>query len=279
MANIHKKKTLNITLKDIVLLTITGIVMIFMLYPAYWVFYGSFKKSGSLFSSESFGFTFDNYIKLFESGFGNYILNSLFICLLAVSISTVIAVVTAYIFSRKNFRGKKWFMSTVLAGQMFPWIILITPLFIMFASLGLMNSYTGMVFIYIAISIPFSIYLLLGYLQSIPKELDEAATIDGCSTFQVLWEIIYPLIRPGIVATATYSFILCWSDYLFALAFLTKTSVKTIPLGLSQLFGEYGADWGAVMAASAVTTLPVLLLFLPIQSKIASGLTSASVKG
>ena len=106
MANIHKKKTLNITLKDIVLLTITGIVMIFMLYPAYWVFYGSFKKSGSLFSSESFGFTFDNYIKLFESGFGNYILNSLFICLLAVSISTVIAVVTAYIFSRKNFSGK-----------------------------------------------------------------------------------------------------------------------------------------------------------------------------
>ena len=87
------------------------------------------------------------------------------------------------------------------------------------------------------------------------------------------------MIRPGIVATATYSFILCWSDYLFALAFLTKTSVKTIPLGLSQLFGEYGADWGAVMAASAVTTLPVLLLFLPIQSKIASGLTSASVKG
>ena len=257
MANIHKKKTLNITLRDIVLLTITGIVMIFMLYPAYWVFYGSFKKSGSLFSSESFGFTFDNYIKLFESGFGNYILNSLFICLLAVSISTVIAVVTAYIFSRKNFRGKKWFMSTVLAGQMFPWIILITPLFIMFASLGLMNSYTGIH----------------------PKELDEAATIDGCSTFQVLWKIIYPLIRPGIVATATYSFILCWSDYLFALAFLTKTSVKTIPLGLSQLFGEYGADWGAVMAASAVTTLPVLLLFLPIQSKIASGLTSASVKG
>ncbi len=279
MEIIHKKKTLTITIKDIVILTITGIVMIFMLYPAYWVFYGSFKKSGSLFSSERFGFTFDNYIKLFEAGFGNYILNSLFICLLAVLISTFIAVMTAYIFSRKKFRGKKWIMGTVLAGQMFPWIILITPLFIVFASLGLMNSYTGMIFIYTAISMPFSIYLLLGYLHSIPTELDEAATLDGCSPFQVLWKIIYPLMRPGIVATATYSFILCWSDYLFALAFLTKTSVKTLPLGLSLQFGEYGADWGAVMAASTVTTLPVLLLFLPIQSKMASGLTAGSVKG
>ena len=140
------------------------------------------------------------------------------------------------------------------------------------------NTYSGMIFCYTAISIPFSVYMLTGYLATVPRELDEATLIDGASRYQIVWRIIIPVMAPGIVATATYAFMLCWSEYLFALAFLTRPTVQTLPIGLYQLFGDDRADWGAVMAAAVVTTVPTLILFLPLQSKLSSGLTAGSVK-
>ena len=178
----------------------------------------------------------------------------------------------------RKFRGKRLIFSSVLLGQTFPWIILVTPLFILFARMGLLNNRLSMIFVYVAISIPFSVYLLVGYLQSVPRSLDEAAIIDGCSPFQVLWRIIFPIMLPGIVATATYAFLLCWTEYLFALAFLTRPELKTMPLLLYGYFGENVTEWGNVMAASALTTLPTLLLFLPLQTRLASGLAAGSVK-
>jgi len=165
-----------------------------------------------------------------------------------------------------------------MLGQTFPWIILVTPLFILFARLGLLNNYLGMIFVYVSVSIPFSIYLLVGYLEAVPRSLDEAAILDGCSQFQVIWRIVFPIMLPGVVATATYAFLLCWSEYLFALAFLTKTELKTMPLLLSAFFGENVVEWGNVMAGSALMTLPTLLLFLPLQTRMASGLAAGAVK-
>ena len=264
---------------DTLLLSLTFLVWVFLIFPALWVFIGSFKTNSTIFSTSSFTFTFENYTNIFQIGFGRFIINSLFICLVAVGISTFISVIAAYVFSRKRFRGKRIFFGTVILGQLFPWIILVTPLFIMFAQLGLLNTYVGMIFSYVAISIPFSVYLMVGYLETVPRELDDAAVMDGCSQFQIIWRIVFPIMLPGIVATATYAFLLMWTEYLFALAFLTRTHLKTIPLGLTQFFGEQTVDWGSIMAASVVTTLPALLLFLPLQRKLASGLTAGSVKG
>jgi ABC-type glycerol-3-phosphate transport system permease component len=112
----------------------------------------------------------------------------------------------------------------------------------------------------------------------VPRELDEAAIIDGCSRFGVIWRIVFPIMLPGVVATATYAFMLCWTEYLFALAFLTKMQLKTMPLALYAFFGEDTAEWGNIMAASALTTFPTLLLFLPLQARLASGLAAGSVK-
>ncbi|MEO1019436.1 MAG: carbohydrate ABC transporter permease, partial [Pseudomonadota bacterium] len=238
----------------------------------------SFKTPATIFSATNFELTFENYVSLFKTGFGLYIFNSLYLCIGAVLISTFISVLAAYTFSRMRFRGKRYIFSSVLLGQCFPWIILVTPLFILFARMGLLNNHLSMLFVYTAISIPFSVYLLVGYLESVPRELDEAAIIDGCSRFEVIWRIIFPIMLPGIVATATYAFMLCWTEYLFALAFLTKTDLKTMPLGLYAFFGENTAEWGNIMAASALTTLPTLLLFLPLQTKLASGLAAGSVK-
>ena len=265
-------------LTELAILLAALVALIFMVYPTLWVFIASFKTQETLFSGEFAEYTFDNYIELMEAGFGVFIFNSLFICLIAVLISTFVSVIAAYVFSRKRFRGKRIVFGSVMLGQTFPWIILVTPMFILFAQLGLLNTYGGMIFCYVAVTIPFSVYLLTGYLESVPRSLDEAAIIDGCPQFQVIWRIIFPVMLPGIVATATYSFLLMWSEYLFALAFLTKTPMKTMPLELYAFFGEHTTQWGRVMAASALTTLPTLLLFLPLQARLASGLAAGSVK-
>jgi ABC-type glycerol-3-phosphate transport system permease component len=265
-------------LTELAILLAALVALIFLVYPTLWVFIASFKTQETLFSGEFADYTFDNYIELMESGFGVFIFNSLLICLIAVLISTFVSVIAAYVFSRKRFRGKRIVFGSVMLGQTFPWIILVTPMFILFAQLGLLNTYGGMIFCYVAVTIPFSVYLLTGYLESVPRSLDEAAIIDGCPQFQVIWRIIFPIILPGIVATATYSFLLMWSEYLFALAFLTKTPMKTMPLELYAFFGEHTTQWGQVMAASALTTLPTLLLFLPLQTRLASGLAAGSVK-
>ena len=261
------------------ILAATLVVWAFLVFPAVWIFVGSFKTNETMFSATSFTFTLENYATIFRIGFGRFIFNSLYICLVAVVISTFVSVIASYVFSRKRFRAKRVLFGSVILGQLFPWIILVTPLFIMFARIGLLNSHIGMILAYVAISIPFSVYLMVGYLETVPRELDEAAVMDGCSQFQIIWTIIFPVMLPGIVATATYAFLLMWTEFLFALAFLTRTSLKTMPLGLAQFFGEQTVDWGAIMAASAVTTLPALALFLPLQTKLSSGLTAGSVKG
>ncbi|MEP7063574.1 MAG: carbohydrate ABC transporter permease [Betaproteobacteria bacterium] len=264
-------------MRTVVVLVITAVLLLFMVYPAIYIFYGSFKAGGGMLGELS-GFTLANYRRIFASGFVRFTLNSVLICAAATAVSTFVSVCAAYVFSRYRFRGRGVLFGAVLLGQMFPWIMLVNPLFVAYAKLGLVNSYGGMIFCYTAFTIPFSVYMLTGYLATVPRSLDEAATIDGATRFQVIWKIVFPIMMPGIVATATYAFLLCWTEYLFALAFLTRTEMKTLPLGLYQFFGDDRVDWGAVMAASAIATLPTLILFLPLQSKLTSGLAAGAVK-
>jgi ABC-type glycerol-3-phosphate transport system permease component len=260
------------------LLGLTLAVIFVLVYPTAWIFIASFRTPETMFAVRGWVFTIDNYVHLLGSGFAHAIFNSLFLCASSVALSTVVAVVAAYVFSRLRFHGKRPLFAAVMLGQTFPWIILVTPLFILFARLGLLNNYLGMIFVYVSVSIPFSIYLLVGYLEAVPRSLDEAAILDGCSQFQVIWRIVFPIMLPGVVATATYAFLLCWSEYLFALAFLTQTDLKTMPLLLSAFFGENVVEWGNVMAGSALMALPTLLLFLPLQTRMASGLAAGAVK-
>jgi ABC-type glycerol-3-phosphate transport system permease component len=263
---------------ELALVALTLVILFILVYPTAWVILASFKTPETMFAAGRWDLTFDNYVQLMRTGFGRNILNSLLLCLTAVAISTVIAVNAAYAFSRTRFFFKRTLFGSILLGQTFPWIILVTPIFILCARLGLLNNPLSMIFVYVAVSLPFSIYLLVGYLRAVPKSLDEAAIIDGASQFQIIWRIVFPIMLPGIVATATYAFLLCWSEYLFALALLTADEVKTMPLALYAFFGENVTEWGNVMAASALTTLPTLLLFLPLQTQMVSGLAAGSVK-
>jgi ABC-type glycerol-3-phosphate transport system permease component len=263
---------------ELLLVALTLLALFVMVYPTAWIIVASFKTPGTIFAASTIELTLQNYRDLFASGFGRFIFNSLYLCIGAVLLSTFVSVLAAYVFSRMRWRGKRYLFGSVLLGQCFPWIILVTPLFILFARTGLLNNHLSMIFVYTAITIPFSVYLLVGYLEGVPRELDEAAIIDGCSRFQVIWRIVFPIMLPGVVATATYAFLLCWTEYLFALAFLTQTSLKTMPLGLYAFFGEDTAEWGKIMAASALTTLPTLILFLPLRTRLAAGLALGAIK-
>ena len=274
----HLRRLRQLTSDGAILVT-AAVVSAFFVLPFLWIVKGSFTGEAALFSGGGGHYTLANFEKIFSQGFGRFIFNSLAICLVATLVSTFVSVMAAYTFSRRKFRTKKFFFGAILSVQIFPWVILVTPIFILFAKLGLLNSYGGIVFVYVAVTLPFSIYLLVGYLESVPHEIDEAAVMDGCPSFVLIWTIIFPIILPGVVATATYSFLLMWQEFLFALALLTKNELKTLPLGISQFFGEDQVSWGAVLAASVVTTVPALLLFIPLQSRLAKGLVAGAVKG
>ena len=267
--------------KRVLTVIVAVVLIVFFALPVVWIYWASFKPSAALIGSGTGGlaFTFENYRTVWRNDFGRFMFNSLYLCCLAVVISTVVASCAAYVLSRYRFAYKRWLFGFIVLTQIFPWIVMVTPLFILFANLDLINNHLAILFCYVTITLPFSIYLMVGYLEAIPRDLDEAALMDGCTRFEVMRHIVLPLMVPGLVATATYSFLLMWTEFLLALALLTKTSLKTLPLGLALFFGEDTVDWGAVMAASALTTLPALLLFLPVQSRLVAGLAAGAVKG
>jgi ABC-type glycerol-3-phosphate transport system permease component len=190
----------------------------------------------------------------------------------------LLAFPAAYAFSRFRFPGKSLVFGFFGLTQIFPWIILVTPIFIIFFFLGLSNSYSGLILIYVAVGIPFTTYMLYGYLEAVPKEIDDAAVIDGCSTIRTIVYVIVPIAVPGLVASATYAFIVAWNEFLFALTLITTTEKKTAPVALATFFGEYGTNWGEVLAAATVTTIPTLIFFLLLQRHLLKGLTAGSVK-
>ena len=196
----------------------------------------------------------------------------------AVKCARFCTLFAAFCLSRFRFRGRGFLFGAILGGQFFPWIILVNPIFIIFARRGLISSHLGLILCYTAFITPFTIYLLVGYLTTIPKSLDEVAVVDGANRLQVVGYVILPIMWPGLVAVATYGFLQRWSEYLLALTLITESDFKTISLGLNQYFGDVQVDWGAVMAGSVVATVPNLVLFLPLQKRPVASLTQGAMK-
>jgi ABC-type glycerol-3-phosphate transport system permease component len=222
--------------------------------------------------------TFTAYRSLLGSQFLRYILNSVLVATTSTLVTVVISVFAAYSFSRYRFRGRTPLLGVFAFSQLFPFVVILTPLYIFFYKLHLVNTYLGLIIAYTAITLPFCVYMLLGYFQSVPVSLDEAAFIDGSSTFGVVFRIVLPVAWPGIVATAVYVFIQSWNEFLFALTLMTDNTKKTIPVGLSNFFGQYTTDWGAVMSASVIATVPTLIFFLFMQRQLVAGLAAGAVK-
>ncbi len=269
--------------RDVLIVVVTFTLLALLVFPFLWVVLTSLRPESELFSNTfqlvSRTFTLDNYRTLLaKTTFPIYIRNSLFVCLTSTVLAVTVSLLAAYSFSRRRFRWRGGLLILVVFTQLFPFVILITPIFVIFYRLQLVNTYVGLIITYVAITIPFSVYMLLGYLDSVPKELDEAGIIDGCSTLRLIRSIVLPVAWPGVAATAIYAFALSWNEYLLALTLVTRNELKTVPVGLASFFGEYTARWDLVMAASVVATVPTLVVFLVVQRQLVAGLTAGAVK-
>jgi len=228
--------------------------------------------------------TFQPFIDMWSTvPLGRYFINSLVVCTVATVFSLIIATFAAYAVSRWNFKGKSAFTTTVLSTQMFPGVLFLLPLFLIFTNLGntlgiqLVGSWLGLIITYLTFTLPFSIWMLAGYFETIPRELDEAAMVDGSGPMGALFRIILPSARPGLVAVGIYSFMTAWGEVLFA-SVMTNGLGSTLAVGLQQYSTQTNVYWNQIMAASLVVSIPVVIAFLVVQRQFVAGLTAGAVK-
>ncbi|HEX5505234.1 MAG TPA: carbohydrate ABC transporter permease [Thermomicrobiales bacterium] len=221
-----------------------------------------------------------NYARvLVRAGFGRYFLNSALVAVATTLIAVAVAALAGYAFARFRLPGGKALLLGILATQMFPGILLAIPLYGLLRDLRLLDSLPGLVLVYTTFALPFCVWMLRNAFLAVPRELEESALVDGCSRLGALWRVVVPVALPGIAATAIFSFILAWNEFLYANTFISSAEKRTLAVGLESLIGEFTTDWGLLMAGAVVTTAPLVLAFLAIQRRLTQGLAAGAVKG
>lgn len=258
------------------------IFLFLALFPFFWMFSSSLKSLKEVFATPPTFIpkevTLDSYIYMLTREFDKYILNSFFVSILVTFFGIIISCIAAYGFDRFNFFGKNILLFLFLLTQMFPSVLFIIPYFRAMVNLHLYNTHLSLIIAYTTFTIPFCTWMMKGFFSSIPKAIDESAMVDGCTRVQAFYKVVLPLVKPGLGATMIFAFLLSWNEYLFALVLISKDKLKTIPLGLASMVGEYIIEWNRLMAASVVCTLPAILLFLYLQKYLVQGLTAGAVK-
>lgn len=255
----------------------------FSLFPLIWMIATSFKSYADVYVfppkyfPEQFDLGFYRQV-IFETEFFNFMTSSFIVAITAMVISVTLGAMAGWTFARARFRGAKAMLNTVLLAYLLPQILIVVPLFGLFASVGIANTYTSLVLAYVTLTFPFSTWLLTDYFRSIPIELEEQGRIDGASNFTVFTRIILPLAAPGVATAAIFAFINSWNEFLYALIILGTGRKQVLTVGLYNFVGGENAQWGPMMAATTMTMLPTLILFLLVQRRLVSGLTAGSVK-
>lgn len=269
---------------DLLVVVPTLLVMLVIVFPVLWMVFTSVRPATALSASTPVsswldGLGLDSYRRLLEGGsFARYIGNSLLVSCIATPCTVVLASLAAFALSRYRFRLRRAVVLVVLATQLLPFVVLITPVYTFFSELGLLNSYAGLVVVYTAMTLPLAIYLMLGYFDAIPRALDEAARIDGCGSLGVIFRVVVPVALPGVVTVAVTAFIATWEEFLFASVLMTDDDLKTVQVGLAGYFGEYSTDWGVVMAGATLAAVPTVVLFAVAQRRLVSGM-AGGIKG
>ena len=211
--------------------------------------------------------------------FGEQLMNSVIVSLATTVVGITIACTAAYAFSRFRFAGRRGGLIAFLVSQMFPGVMMMIPLYILMNRLGLLDSQLGLILVYSTTAIPFCVWMLKGYFDTIPKELEESAIIDGASRFTVFWRIIVPLSAPAIAVTALFSFMTAWNEFVLAFTFMNKPTSFTLPVTIQRYVGEHDIQWPLFAAASVIVSIPVMTLFFALQKYLVGGLTAGAVKG
>ena len=283
-AGATKKADANAVVLRILFYALVIAIIVFNLFPFFWALLSSFRPSNELFSTKLIpnALTLDHYVEVFKDPrFVQSLINSVIVAGATVLIALGLGSVCAYALGRLPFRFKGPVLYLVLTMTMFPQIAILSGLFVMLRTLDLFNTRQGLVLTYLIFTMPFTIWVMTQYFRSLPKELEEAAYVDGASPLKVFWEILLPLTMPGLVSTGLLAFIAAWNEFLFALTFTITDQMKTVPVVISQFTGasSFEQPWGAIMAASMVVTIPLVVLVMIFQYRIVEGLTAGAVKG
>ncbi len=284
----RRRRFENIMIDKVFAYTFLGLMVIFALFPFAWMFSTSIKTAQEAFVIPPRWIpqhpTFSAYRVLWDykaannNNFPRYFLNSTIVSLATTILSVIIAVPSAYAFARFVFPGRNWFFYSILGRNMFPLVVFLVPLFQLMATLRLQNNYLGLVIAYLTFALPLAIWLLKGFFDNIPAELEKAARIDGCTRFGAFFRVILPLTTPGVVATAIYSFITAWNEYIFAITLTSDPNLRTLPVGQGYFLTENSSNWGGLMAVSLVISIPVVAFFLLLQRFFIRALTEGAVK-
>ncbi|MEL5953380.1 carbohydrate ABC transporter permease [Streptomyces sp. CLV115] len=255
------------------------------IFPVYWMVNTALKPRAEAMTATPHFWpgspTLHNFdVALNRTGFWTNLWNSLLVVGGTVIIAVVLGLFAAAAVSRFRFRGRRTVMVAILVAQMLPGTALLIPTFLVFNEAGLLGTYTGLILAYLALALPFSIWVMRGFFAAIPVEIEEAARLDGASTWQVLWKILFPLVLPGVIASSIFAFIAAWNDYLIAYTFMKDRGQYTLPVWLASFTNPAsGTDYSAQMAGSVIFSLPVVVFFLLIQRKLVSGMSAGAVKG
>ncbi|TGG86693.1 carbohydrate ABC transporter permease [Geotoga petraea] len=262
------------------------VIFIYFVFPFWWAIRSSFTSNTFLFTKDFSllppEWTFDHYIGVFrEHNFLRNILNSIIVAGSTTLFSLVLGSFAGYAVARLKIPGKVLIMGSILAVSMFPQVSILGGLYQLLRSMGLIDTYPGLIIPYTAITLPLTTWILQNFFRDLPKSVEESAYIDGCNKFQTLYKIVIPLSIPAIVTTGLLTFIQAWNEFMFALTFVINPEMFTVPVAISMFTGasQYEQPWGQLMAASVIITVPLVLLVLIFQNKIVEGLTSGAIKG
>jgi len=259
------------------------LLAVVVLLPFFWMLSVSLKPATEPFAIPARLWpdhpTIENYVTAFRPEFRQYFLNSVIVSAATLAITIPLALLAAYSFTRLQMRLLSVLLVLILVAQMFPSSAIIIPLYKMVKSAGLLNTYAALVIAYITVTLPVAIWMLRGFLAKLPGTLEEAAAIDGATPLQAFFQIVVPLCRPGIVATAVFVLIVTWQEFLFALSFTSTKEMRTLPVGVNDYIGQYGIRYGELMANAVMISLPVVAVFFFLQRHFVAGLTQGAVKG
>lgn len=269
---------------SILIFLLTAIIAILTLLPFVWMLLMSFKTEAEIFTRGiqilPNKLYLENYRLLFQVfPFLRFFTNSLVVTVITTALTTIISAMAGYSIARFSLLGERSLSIVTLSSQIIPEILIIIPLFVLFNRLGLLNTYLALVIANLIMIVPFGTMLLTGFFRTIPTELEEAAMIDGCTRLGALFQVILPLIAPGLVAVSVFTFLVAWNEYLFAVTLLSSTNMFTLPVGISMLMGHIKILWGPLNAAGVIMTIPLVIFFLYAQKYLVQGLTAGAIKG
>lgn len=259
-------------------------IVAYTVFPFYWAIVSSLKAGSALFEVDLFPSDprWDNYVAVFqEQPFGRNILNSVFVAGSVVALSLFLGVTAAYALGRVEFRGRSTLLMVILGVSMFPQVAVLSGMFELIRWLGLYNNLLGLTLSYLIFTLPFTVWVLTTFMRELPKELEEAAMVDGAGPWTTVTRVFLPLMGPPLATTGLLAFIAAWNEFLFALTFTLNNEMRTVPVAIALITGSsaFELPWGRIMAASVIVTVPLILLVLVFQRRIVSGLTAGAVKG